>query len=762
METHTQGCRARRAGLLAALLLAGVGVVTAPSGVARAASGDCTTSTEQTTCTFTYTGAAQTWTVPAGVSAATFDLYGAQGGGSGDAGAGGEGGHVHATLAVSPSTTYQLLVGGQGGGSSAGSGGYNGGGAGGSVCGGCAYYGGGGGGASDVRTGAFALADRLLVAGGGGGGGGGDEFGGGAGGYPNGGDGGGYYGGGGGTQSTGGSGGDYGDSSSDGQVGTLGQGGAGGLYSEGGDAGGGGGYYGGGGGGGYYDAGSGGGGGSSDGPAGATFESGVRSGDGLITITYSTSAATSTGLTCSPTPLQVGATTTCTATVTDTSAAPSAPSGTVTLTTSGSGAFAPASGACTLAPLFGDTATCTVSYATNVVGGGSDTLSASYGGDGTHSPSASPPYGLGISPAPLTITANNKNMTYGGTVPTLDTSYSGFINGDTSSVVSGLTCDATDGSGNPVSSATPAGSYAITCSGASAANYAISYMAGTLTIDPAPLKITASSPTVVYNGTVPAITPSYSGFVAGDSAASLSAAPTCTSTAPASGAAGAYQTSCTSAVDPNYSINYVGGTLTISPAAQTISFGSLPNHLLGNAPFTVSATGGGSGNPVTFSAGPSSVCTSGGTNGATITLVGVGICTVTASQVGSPNYQAAPSVAQSFTVSYPSLYLALGASSSPAGPITTGSTVTATLTLGNHSTASQTVTLSVTLAYKGSHGSLSMTVPLTLKLTAGQTLSQGVSFKVQSWFPRGANTLSVSAKDGSGDTAYSSATLTVS
>ena len=40
------------------------------------------------------------------------------------------------------------------------------------------------------------------------------------------------------------------------------------------------------------------------------------------------------------------------------------------------------------------------------------------------------------------------------------------------------------------------------------------------------------------------------------------------------------------------------------------------------APFTVSATGGASGNPVTFMA--SGACSSGGVNGATITLVAVG------------------------------------------------------------------------------------------------------------------------------------------
>ena len=57
--------------------------------------------------------------------------------------------------------------------------------------------------------------------------------------------------------------------------------------------------------------------------------------------------------------------------------------------------------------------------------------------------------------APLTITANNKSMVYDNTVPAFDAGYSGFVNGDTSGVVSGLTCGATKGQGHPVSSTTP-------------------------------------------------------------------------------------------------------------------------------------------------------------------------------------------------------------------------------------------------------------------------------------------------------------------
>lgn len=90
--------------------------------------------------------------------------------------------------------------------------------------------------------------------------------------------------------------------------------------------------------------------------------------------------------------------------------------------------------------------------------------------------------------------------------------------------------------------------------------------------------------------------------------------------------------------------------ISISKANQTISFAALPNKYIGNGGITVSATGGGSGNPVTFSTSTPAVCTSGGTNGAAISFVGLGTCTVTASQVGNINYNAASNVIRSFTV----------------------------------------------------------------------------------------------------------------
>ena len=122
-----------------------------------------------TTETFSVTGAAQTWTVPAGVTSATFDLYGASGGGDASPTATafrrGLGGRATATIAVTPGDSIQVNVGGQG---TQITGGFNGGGTG-TGGGGTGTPGNGGGGASDIRVGDTTLDDRVLVAGGGGG-----------------------------------------------------------------------------------------------------------------------------------------------------------------------------------------------------------------------------------------------------------------------------------------------------------------------------------------------------------------------------------------------------------------------------------------------------------------------------------------------------------------------------------------------------------------------------------------------------------------
>lgn len=154
---------ARRGGTLAALLLALALVPRAMPSVYAAS-----------TTAFQFTGAEQTFTVPAGVTTIHVIARGAPGGHGGYAGrAGGRGALVTGDLQVTPGQTLYVEVGGAATSASCVlapnipcHGGFNGG--------GTSYTGGGGGGASDVRTVSASqsgtLTSRLLVAAGGGGG----------------------------------------------------------------------------------------------------------------------------------------------------------------------------------------------------------------------------------------------------------------------------------------------------------------------------------------------------------------------------------------------------------------------------------------------------------------------------------------------------------------------------------------------------------------------------------------------------------------
>jgi uncharacterized protein (TIGR03437 family) len=88
-------------------------------------------------------------------------------------------------------------------------------------------------------------------------------------------------------------------------------------------------------------------------------------------------------------------------------------------------------------------------------------------------------------------------------------------------------------------------------------------------------------------------------------------------------------------------------TLQINQNNQTITFGPLPAAQLGSAPFALAAKAS-SGLPVSFVSNSTDVCT---VNNATVTLVTVGTCSITASQAGNANYAPAAPVTQSFAVS---------------------------------------------------------------------------------------------------------------
>jgi hypothetical protein len=107
----------------------------------------------------------------------------------------------------------------------------------------------------------------------------------------------------------------------------------------------------------------------------------------------------------------------------------------------------------------------------------------------------------------------------------------------------------------------------------------------TQAVSPATLTITADNQTKVYGAPLPALTASYSGFVNGDSPGSLTTLPTLSTTATAAShvVAGGYSITVSGAADPNSTISYVSGTLTITRANQTIRWSNPANILVGTA-----------------------------------------------------------------------------------------------------------------------------------------------------------------------------------
>jgi hypothetical protein len=166
---------------------------------------------------------------------------------------------------------------------------------------------------------------------------------------------------------------------------------------------------------------------------------------------------------------------------------------------------------------------------------------------------------LTIAPAPLTITAANQTMVYGGSMPALRAGFSGFVNGDTTASLATPPALAT------VPANSHAGTYAITASGAVEPDYSITYVNGALTITPAPLTITANHQSKLYGAPLPTLTASYSGFVNSDTPARLTTQPTLSTPATAASLVGSYAITASGAVDPDYCITYVNGTVTINP-----------------------------------------------------------------------------------------------------------------------------------------------------------------------------------------------------
>ena len=180
-----------------------------------------------------------------------------------------------------------------------------------------------------------------------------------------------------------------------------------------------------------------------------------------------------------------------------------------------------------------------------------------------------------VTAASLTVTASNASVVYGTTITTVSITFSGLVNGDTSSVFSGALA-------TTANAASGVGTYPITQGTLTAGpNYTIIFHPGTLTITPAALTVTASSPGKVYGAALPALTYTYSGLVSGDTASVFTGR--LATTANAASGVGAYAVNRgTLAAGSNYAITYNPGTLTVTTAALTVTANS-PSKVYGAA-----------------------------------------------------------------------------------------------------------------------------------------------------------------------------------
>jgi uncharacterized protein YjbI with pentapeptide repeats len=184
------------------------------------------------------------------------------------------------------------------------------------------------------------------------------------------------------------------------------------------------------------------------------------------------------------------------------------------------------------------------------------------------------------------VTASLSPFTIGQAAATRPQSIS--FNGIAASVYGAapITLNATASSGLPVTytaagpctvggstlSITAVGTCTVTASQAGNVSWAAaSPVSQSFTITTAPLRITGPSPSRTYGATNTAFTPTFSGFVNGDTTASLTTQPTCTTIATTSSPVGAYPINCSGAADPNYRFTYVPGTLTIAIADRFVT-----------------------------------------------------------------------------------------------------------------------------------------------------------------------------------------------
>lgn len=278
------------------------------------------------------------------------------------------------------------------------------------------------------------------------------------------------------------------------------------------------------------------------------------------------------------------------------------------------------------------------------VGVGTTSVTASQAGDGEFLAAPDVTFTVTITPVTVTVTASSHSVTYGASAPSYSASYSGFIAGEDSSVLTTApTCTST------YSSASNAGSTpAVTCSGAVADNYVFGYVAGAVTIGKAAQTIMVTPNAL--GEMLPGSTQNFTAASTSGETVSVVASGECTW---ASGVitASASEGTCTITASVPESTNHYAATdvvrtaevVAIAKGNRTISLElDEPgwSHDLLESLTGIATVGPAEAVVYSVTIGSAGVCSIDSSTGA-ITLLGVGTCAIVATVAETSDYNPA-------------------------------------------------------------------------------------------------------------------------
>lgn len=205
---------------------------------------------------------------------------------------------------------------------------------------------------------------------------------------------------------------------------------------------------------------------------------------------------------------------------------------------------------------------CRVSGTTvTIVAAGDCVLSVAQAGDEVYQ-DASMQLTVPVAPASLRVSVLAASKAYAEPNPAFAPSYDGFVPGEGAGALQGTLTFST-----AATAQSPAGTYAVTPGGVSSSNYAITFVDGTLDVNPAALTVKANDVSKIYGEATPAFSVSYAGFVLGEDSSALTGTLTFSTAATDGSPAGVYPVTPGGLTSGNYAITFVDGTLTVTEAA---------------------------------------------------------------------------------------------------------------------------------------------------------------------------------------------------